>query len=126
MYDGLRECWENWPRSLPMRDASSDPLDIALGLFEVLFVQALPPVLLAALLVRGASRSTLAFRVNLALTIVRLATLAGTKRAYERVPATYWLSPLADLPAALALIGSTLSSNHVWRGRRLVSERTRA
>jgi hypothetical protein len=35
-------------------------------------------------------------------------------------PWTYWLSPLADLPVALALFVSALRRRHTWRGRELL------
>ncbi len=63
----------------------------------------------------------LALVVNGALTAVRLGVLAGTARAYRRVPPTYWLSPLCDLPVALRLWQSLLQRRHTWRGRVLVN-----
>jgi dolichol-phosphate mannosyltransferase len=121
MYASARECWQNWPRSLPMRDASTQPLDLALALAEVALVQALPLALCAALLATG-RQSSLLFRVNAILAVVRLATLAGTRRAYAKAPPSYWLSPLADLPVAAELIRATFARSASWRGRALVAE----
>jgi len=59
--------------------------------------------------------------VNGVLTAVRLGVLAGTARAYRRVPPTYWLSPLCDVPVALRLWQSLLQRRHTWRGRVLVN-----
>jgi dolichol-phosphate mannosyltransferase len=53
---------------------------------------------------------------------MRLGILAGTRRAYEQPPATYWLSPLVDLPVSLRLWQSALQPKHTWRGRTLVPE----
>ncbi len=39
----------------------------------------------------------------MALVAVRLGVLFGTARAYRRLPWTYWLSPLSDLPVALRI-----------------------
>jgi dolichol-phosphate mannosyltransferase len=39
-----------------------------------------------------------------------------------RPPWTYWLSPLADLPAVALLAASALRRRHTWRGRTLVEE----
>jgi dolichol-phosphate mannosyltransferase len=61
-----------------------------------------------------------AISLNTALACARLGVLGGAARAYRRRPLSYWLSPLADLPAALTLISSALRRRHVWRGRVLV------
>ncbi len=63
----------------------------------------------------------LALVVNGVLTAVRLGVLTGTARAYRRVPPTYWLSPLCDVPVALRLCQSLLQRRHTWRGRVLVN-----
>ena len=62
--------------------------------------------------------------VNGLLGAIRLGVLAGTARAYRRAPWSYWLSPLADIPVALALWSSLCRRHHVWRGRRMVTRRT--
>jgi dolichol-phosphate mannosyltransferase len=70
----------------------------------------------------GRARHTYsALVVNGVLTAVRLGVLAGTARAYRRVPPTYWLSPLCDVPVALRLWQSLLQRRHTWRGRVLVN-----
>jgi dolichol-phosphate mannosyltransferase len=96
------------------------------GLAEVVFVQALPLVMLALLTLIGhhTLQRRIAFDVNLALFIMRLGVMVGTRRAYRNPPWTYWLSVVADLPVAAALITSALRRRHTWRGRPLVmSER---
>jgi dolichol-phosphate mannosyltransferase len=147
MYAGWRDAWQNWPRSLPMRDRY---MGIAgwIGLAEVVLTQGLP-LALFLLLTRGGVRSArnephdvaltapmshgerhgredqvtrLALTVNAALLMVRLGVLVGTARAYPRRPWTYWLSPLADLPVAAQLWRSALRRRHVWRGREMVDD----
>jgi dolichol-phosphate mannosyltransferase len=118
MYPDWRSTWRNWPRSLPMRDRYFGVRG-ALGLAEVLLVQALPIPLLVGSRLTGA-RSTGLAQVNLILLVARLGILAGTARAYAERPATYWLSPLVDLPIALRLIASAMQREHTWRGRVLV------
>jgi len=116
MYSDWRETWENWPRSLPMRDQYFGWRQ-SLGLLEVLFVQGLPlPMLILAL--HEASRRLLA--VNALLLALRVGVLFGTARAYDRRPWSYWLSPLCDFPVAIRLIQSALSRRHSWRGRSYV------
>jgi dolichol-phosphate mannosyltransferase len=122
MYANLAECWQNWPRSLPMRDAFTRPLDLVLALAEIGLVQALPLALALWLAARGDRESAL-FRVNAALAALRLGTLAGTRRAYLETPWTFWLSPATDLSVAARIALSAFSREERWRGRTLVSER---
>lgn len=109
MHSNWRDAWQNWPRSLTMRDALLNGWS---GLLEVLLVQALPLPLL--LLRRRASGLGW---VNLLLVCVRLGVLIGTARAYPARPWTYWLSPLADPLATFALWRAAIARRHVWRGR---------
>ncbi len=171
MYGNWRETWQNWPRSLTLRDRFWG-LGGRLGLAEVTLAQGLPLVLLAAELAwRGRARSQAVAPkvegkqekqdvleppvpratpiaggpgsftggcgsdkanrrstrhvlrvVNIVLLAMRLGILAGTRRAYDRPPFTYWLSPLVDFPVALRLWQSALQRTHTWRGRTLVPE----
>ena len=119
MYGGWREAWHGWTRSLPMHDRHAGTGTI-IGLAEVVLAQAGPIPVLATLLTRSGGRGgwgSLLGRLNLALLTMRLGTLAGMARAYENRPVTYWLSPLADLPVALALARSAARRHHSWRGR---------
>jgi dolichol-phosphate mannosyltransferase len=117
MYETWRETWRNWPRSLPMRDHFFGWREV-LGLVEVGAVQALPAPLLALAWTLGGPPWLLA--VEGALAACRLGVLAGTARAYVDPPASYWLSPLADVPAALRMARCALQRRHVWRGRAYV------
>ena len=111
MYPGWRETWRNWPRSLATRDRLFGTRGW-LGLLEVALLQALPLPLLLLGWRSGALR-----RVNVLLVGVRVGVLVGMARAYPGRPWTYWLSVLADLPAALAVWRSALARHHTWRGR---------
>jgi len=122
MYDSARECWQNWPRSLPLRDESTSLAELARDLATVVMVQALPLLIVLATLVARGSTASWLFRINFALALARLGVLAGTRRAYAAVPPTYWLAALADLPCALRLVQSSLARRHTWRGRMLVAE----
>lgn len=121
MYEGWRETWREWTRSLPMRDRFFGVAGVV-GLLEVTFAQALAPLTLFALLATwrppGPLRLAL-LGVTTTLTALRVGTLFGVSRAYTRRPWTFWLSPLADLPVALRLWLSALRRRHVWRGRML-------
>jgi dolichol-phosphate mannosyltransferase len=117
MYETWRETWRNWPRSLPMRDRFFGWRE-ALGLVEVAAVQALPVPLVTLALALGWPPWLIALEG--ALSACRLGVLAGTARAYVDPPASYWLSPLADVPAALRIARCALQRRHVWRGRAYV------
>lgn len=172
MYGDWRDTWQNWPRSLSLRDRYWG-VDGPLRLADVALAQGLPLAMLALGSVfsrgrrrtqakefvpderqvkRGAPDPSLhhpALRpdepgsfagerdvtragtvspqgvlraVNLALFAMRLGVLAGTWRAYRQPPATYWLSPLVDLPVSLRLWQSAMQHSHTWRGRPLVPE----
>jgi dolichol-phosphate mannosyltransferase len=55
--------------------------------------------------------------LNASLVAMRLGVLTGMARAYEQRPWTYWLSPIADVPVAIALVVSASRRTHRWRGR---------
>jgi dolichol-phosphate mannosyltransferase len=111
MYTDWRAAWRNWPRSLTTRDALFG-LGGWIGLLEVLLVQALPLGLVVSRWPTGPSRV-----INRALLALRVGMLFGIARAYPERPLTYWLSPLFDLPVAVALLRSALRRRHTWRGR---------
>jgi len=115
MYASWREAWENWTRSLPLRDRYTQGRTFV-GLAEVTLVQALPLWLLPVLTRRLGRRHPLT-RLNVALAASRLGVLAGTARAYPARPLTYWLSPLCDLPVAARLWWMATRRQHRWRGR---------
>ena len=118
MYRDWRETWQNWPRSLPMRDRFSG-WHTLYGWLEILLIQALPfPLFLALIPIRRKYRSLLL--LNGCGLLLRAGVLYGTARAYRQRPWSYWLSPLCDLPVALVLGISALRRRHTWRGRVLV------
>lgn len=121
MYDSALETWNEWGRSLDLKDASTPSLqwiDVAfLGL-----VQGLPiPILIALIFgvlpsLSGAETMALAW-INNFLLAIRLLLLFGVRSSYDAVQWTFWLSPLADPLAALRILLSTLSVPKSWRGR---------
>jgi dolichol-phosphate mannosyltransferase len=113
MYQSWRETWNNWPRSLPMRDQYFGWHE-ALALIGVLVVQALP---LPALMIGALLHVPLLIVVAGFLLTIRLGVLFGIARAYPDRPWTFWLSPLADLPVILRIIQFALRRQHSWRGR---------
>lgn len=117
MYRDWRETWDNWPRSLPMRDQYFGWRE-AVGLFGIFLVQALPlPLFILSIIF------ALPLWLQLLsgfLVLTRLGVLVGMARAYPQKPWSYWLSPLADLPVVLRIIQFTLRRRHQWRGRAYV------
>ena len=107
--DGI-DAIRGWSRSLALagvEPSNRQLLDAAV----VLLAQVLP-------LQRLAGRRGDAIDVVLAL--VRLGALAGTARAYERPRRAYWVSPLADGVAFLALCRGIVTRRQTWRGREYV------
>lgn len=122
MYASWRDAWDNWARSLPMRDRFTT-VSSFVALAEATLTQVLPfwmTILFSLRLGRRHPATTL----NVGLLAGRMGVLAGMARAYRIVPWTYWISPLADI-AVLARIWVMWGRRvHVWRGRRLVSGET--
>ncbi len=119
MYRGWRETWNNWPRSLPMRDQYFGWRQ-AFGLFLLLPLQTLPlPVL-----VLGAIAAAPLWLLLLAasLTTIRIGVLIGVARAYPARPWTYWLSPLCDCAVVCRIIQFALRRRHTWRGQSYVRQ----
>ena len=119
MYESARDCLRNWPRSLALRDESSDRAAVAFSLVELALVQALPLWFALAALARG-DRSSLFFRTNAILALARFGVLAGTKRAYDRPARTFWAAPLLDVLGVMAIARTTYAKRAVWRGREMV------
>jgi dolichol-phosphate mannosyltransferase len=115
MYAGWRDTWDNWTRSLPMRDRFTSRSSM-IGLIEITLVQALPLALMPWLSFICGRRHP-ATILNGSLLCMRFGVLAGMSRAYERRPITYWLSPLADLPVTLKIWQMSRRRRHRWRGR---------
>ena len=108
MFESLPDVWTGWGRSLALPGV--EPLRRQmLDLTVVLLAQALPlPRLLFG-------RGDL---LDVILLANRLGTLVGTRTAYERTDAAYWLSPLADLGPFTAIArGLTRRGRQTWRGR---------
>ena len=108
MFESFADVWSGWGRSLALpgiEPRNRQLVDLAV----VVLAQALP---LPRLLLR---RGDL---VDVGLLALRMGTLAGTRRAYTRTDAPYWLSPLADPLAAVAIArGIARRGRQTWRGR---------
>lgn len=127
MYEGAIETWNEWGRSLDLKDAASG-LQIWGDLWLLLAVQGLPvPVLLCYLLFglvppEGLFPHVLLWGLNVFLVAVRSALCWAIAPSYDRTQATgkwlFWLSPLADPLAFLRILISALNTPTQWRGRK--------
>jgi dolichol-phosphate mannosyltransferase len=108
MFESLGDAWNGWGRSLALpgiEPRSRQLFDLAI----VVLAQVLP---IPRLLLRRGDV------IDVVLALTRIGTLAGTRRAYERNDAAYWLSPLADPVAAVAIArGTARRRRQTWRGR---------
>lgn len=108
MFESFDDTWTGWGRSLALPGV--EPLHRQVSDLAVIVVaQALP-------LVRVVSRR--ADLIDAVLLLARAGTLVGTRRAYERTGPAYWLSPLADPLAVVAVAtGIVRRGRQTWRGR---------
>jgi dolichol-phosphate mannosyltransferase len=110
MYESFGETWTGWGRSLALPGVEPPWRQLAdLGLLTI----TLPLPLLR--LVAGRLDA-----VDAIALVARVGTLVGTRRAYHRVDAAYWASPLADSLAVAALAIGASRRSQTWRGRRYV------
>jgi dolichol-phosphate mannosyltransferase len=132
MYEGAMETWQQWGRSLDLKDASSSA-QLWGDLWLLSSVQGLPlPVVLSYLLFSPLLKSSpapllLLLALNLFLLIIRFAMLFAIAPSYDRTQAKggwlFWLSPLADPIAVLRIFLSALRTPREWRGRKYSAER---
>jgi dolichol-phosphate mannosyltransferase len=129
MYEGAMETWQQWGRSLDLKDASS-PAQIWGDLWVLSAVQGLP--LIVVLIYLFSSPSTphllsptpplLLLALNLFLLLIRFMMLLAIAPSYDRTQAQggwlFWLSPLADPLAVLRIFLSASRTPREWRGRK--------
>ena len=108
MFESFGDAWHGWGRSLALPGVEPRRRQLV-DLAVVVLAQVLPIPRLV--LGRGDV-------VDAVLAVTRIGTLAGTRSAYERIDAAYWLSPLADPVAAVAIArGIARRGRQTWRGR---------
>ena len=127
MYEGIKETWQEWGRSLDLKDASS----VAQLWGDVAFlslVQALPWGLVPSLWwLQQMSPSGwslvlhILLGVNIGFLMIRLGMQLAVASAYRFKGAqgvwAFALSPLADVPAVIRIVLSALRTPTQWRGR---------
>jgi dolichol-phosphate mannosyltransferase len=108
MFESLGDTWRGWGRSLALPGVER-PVRQMIDLGVVLLSQVLP--LPRLLLGRGDV-------LDVVLLALRVGTLLGTRRAYDRTDAAYWASPTADALAATAIaVGIARGRRQTWRRR---------
>ena len=125
MYEGMKETWQEWGRSLDLKDASTPSL-LLLELWLLLFLQALPfPLFIGNFLAILAGESSRVFillgSLNGGLLLTRFGLLLAVSPSYDRQNTKhswlFWLSPLADGLAVLRILLSASKRPKQWRGR---------
>jgi len=124
MYEGAIQTWQEWGRSLDLKDASSSAA-LWWDLWLLFAVQALPlPILLGYFLFPSSTLSPFSLALlglNSFLLIVRFALLLAIAPSYDRSQAKggwlFWLSPFADPLAVLRIFLSAFRTPTQWRGR---------
>jgi dolichol-phosphate mannosyltransferase len=127
MYEGLRETWREWGRSLDLKDASYQGQlwgDLAL----LTCTQGLP-IIITPLLVTAFNFGydflslKILLALNLLLLLIRFALLLAVSPSYYRgekvnlSSGLFWLSPLADPLAVIRIFISAFTRPQSWRGR---------
>ena len=111
MFESFTDTWNGWGRSLSL--ASVDNVRRVFGHSIVLMLAQVAPLWM---LVLGLSTP-----VSIALLLIRIGTLFGMRRAFVQHSLWYWLSPLADTLALIALfrglIRQVFGRKATWRGR---------
>lgn len=120
MYEGAKETWNEWGRSLDLKDAASTA-QVWGDLLFLLCVQALPLplLLLTGYLLSSNNYPTilLLFSLNAFLFLLRCGMLIAIAPSYSGSSFWFWLSPLADGLAVLRILLSSSKKPTQWRGR---------
>ncbi|MBE9165838.1 MULTISPECIES: 2'-O-glycosyltransferase CruG [Microcoleaceae] len=127
MYEGAIETWNEWGRSLDLKDAASSG-EIWGDLWLLLAVQGLPVPIVLWYLLSGSVPAVGAFPqfwlwgLNVFLVAVRSALCLAIAPSYDTTQASgkwlFWLSPLADPLAFLRILISAFNQPTQWRGRK--------
>ena len=121
MYEGAKETWNEWGRSLDLKDAA-EPAQVWGDLLFLLCVQALPlPLLLWSvyLVYLGNTYPVVIglFGLNAFLFLLRCGMLLAIASSYSGSSFFFWLSPFADQLAVLRIFLSSQKKPTKWRGR---------
>lgn len=125
MYDGMKETWDEWGRSLDLKDAATKG-QLWGDLWLLTAVQGLPlfMLLISGFLVANGNTTLpalISLGVNGFLVAIRIALNWAIAPSYDLSQATarwlFWFSPLADPLAVLRIFLSSSQTPTRWRGR---------
>lgn len=126
MYEGMKETWQEWGRSLDLKDATR-PRQLLFDLWLLLSTQALPLlIVLGALFFSPFDNSRPAavpalLILNVFLLVTRWILLFFILPSYDlsknKGRWLFWLSPTADPAAFWRIVLSSLTPPKKWRGR---------
>ncbi|MCS7291494.1 MAG: glycosyltransferase family 2 protein [Gloeomargarita sp. SKYBB_i_bin120] len=120
MYEGARETWREWGRSLDLKDATSIQ-QLWGDLWFLTAVQGLPLfIVIASLFLPVHPVHQTLLGLNLSLLLIRWGMLFAIRPVYTGWNSQswpFWLSPLADPLAVLRIWLSALTRPKHWRGR---------
>ncbi|BAZ69086.1 MAG: glycosyltransferase [Pelatocladus maniniholoensis HA4357-MV3] len=126
MYEGAIETWNEWGRSLDLKDASSRT-QLWADLWVLSFTQALPILIILSYLLFSPhlpfspNPPVVLLGLNLFLWVIRFGMLLAIAPCYDRTQSRggwlFWLSPLADPLAVVRIFLSAISTPRQWRGR---------
>jgi dolichol-phosphate mannosyltransferase len=124
MYEGLKDTWQGWGRSLDLKDAATK-VQLWAECGFLFLIQALPLPLVVLLSLNFARMNFLSYQLllglNLLLLLIRFALLIAVAPSYELTNSInsywFWFSPLADTLAVTRIWLSALTKPKNWRGR---------
>lgn len=129
-YKSLAEMWREWGRSFDLKDGTT----VTRRWLDVAFIWCVMAVPLPALVALGLYAVHMPrtvplwwsalLGVNALLMWLRLLLVWAIRHHYAERGWTFWVSWLADIPAAIRLTMSTATSPNAWRGRTYTMERT--
>jgi dolichol-phosphate mannosyltransferase len=136
MYEGIAETWQEWGRSLDLKDAAT-PEQTWWDVAFLALVQGLPwlltPLLIAVKelpITEWSLTLQLLLAINTSLLFIRFGMQAAVLSAYDLNDATgkwaFWLSPLADGAAVYRIALSSWQRPTQWRGRQYPASDSRS
>lgn len=127
MYEGALQTWQEWGRSLDLKDASSRAQTWG-DLWLLASVQGLPlSIVLSYFVFKVPFDSSFSFVLlllilNIFLLLIRFGMLFAIAPSYDLSQAKgawlFWLSPLADPLAVVRILLSAVNTPREWRGRK--------
>lgn len=124
MYEGLKETWREWGRSIDLKDAGSKAqLWAECGFLALIQALPLPLIILGFFLSSHLNFLSfyLLYILNCCLLLIRFALLGAIAPSYQFTKSAkelfFLLSPTADIFAVIRIFLSAMQKPRQWRGR---------